>query len=284
MRVIDAHVHIQPWQQLKPEALARMEARQTGLDVVQACMKDPRSFLRVLDEAGVEAAVCVNYVAPHIMGFTPTVNEWIAEYCKGHADRLVAMGSVHPLYQKPAGAEVQRLRDLGIRALKIHPPHMEFAPNAYRTGEIPQLATVYGKAEQLGMPMMIHTGTSVFPGARNTLADPMAVDDVAVDFPNLKIVLAHAGRPLYMETCVFLLRRFPNVYVDISSIPPARLLHYLPDLERFAHKVLFGTDWPDAGVPSIAANVAAMQGLGLSDPALQAILAGNAAKVFGLRR
>ncbi|MHC5020723.1 MAG: amidohydrolase family protein [Planctomycetota bacterium] len=278
MKVIDAHLHVQPWEQVKPDALAKMQANRADLDEVRAAMEQPAVFLKMLDRAGVEAAVLVNYVAPDVMGFTDTVNEWVANYCDGHTDRLIAMGSVHPLYQKPPGAEVQRLHDMGIRALKIHPPHQCFPVNAYRTGEIPGLAPVYAKAEQLGMPVMIHTGTSIFEGARNVYADPMAVDDVAVDFPNLTIILAHAGRPLYMET------RFRNVHLDISSIPPKRLLHYLPDLERFADKILFGTDWPAPGVPDIATNIADTRALPVSEAALEKILYSNAAKLFRVGR
>jgi predicted TIM-barrel fold metal-dependent hydrolase len=210
MKVIDAHLHVQPWEQVKPDALAKMQANRANLDEVRAAMERPSVFLKMLDRAGVEAAVLVNYVAPDVMGFSDTVNEWVANYCQDHTDRLIAMGSVHPLYQKPPGAEVQRLHDMGIRALKIHPPHQCFPVNAYRTGEIPGLAPVYAKAEQLGMPVMIHTGTSIFEGARNVYADPMAVDDVAVDFPNLTIILAHAGRPLYMETGAPLPERPPR--------------------------------------------------------------------------
>lgn len=284
MKVIDAHLHVQPWEQVKPDALAKMKANRANLDEVHACMKTPSVFLNMLDRAGVEAAVLVNYVAPDVMGFDDTVNEWVANYCRDHTDRLIAMGSVHPLYQKPPGAEVQRLFDMGIRALKIHPPHQCFAVNAYRTGEIPGLAPVYAKAEQLGMPVMIHTGTSIFEGARNIYADPMAVDDVAVDFPNLTIILAHAGRPLYMDTCKFLSRRFRNVHLDISSIPPKRLLHYLPDLERFADKILFGTDWPAPGVPDIGQNIADTRALPVSDEAMEKILYSNAAKIFRVGR
>jgi uncharacterized protein len=283
MGVIDAHVHIQPWGQVKPAALALMKGRRPDAADVAACMDDPSRFLKLLDVSGVERAVLVNYVAPEVMGFDVSVNDWIARYCAGHTDRLIPMGSVHPLYTHKTGAEVTRLHDLGIRALKIHPPHQCFAANAYRTGEIPKLATVYGKAEQLGMPVMIHTGTSVFPGARNVFADPMAVDDVATDFPNLTIVLAHMGRPLYMDTCLFLVRRFPNVYGDISSIPPHKVLGYLPRLADFADKILFGTDWPAPGVPSISGNVEAFRGLGLPDDVARKVLYDNAAKVFAVR-
>src|SRR5260370_4637049 len=76
----------------------------------------------------------------------------------------------------------------------------------------------------------------------------MYVDDVAVDFPKLKILLAHGGRPLWMEHAFFLIRRHPNVYLDISGIPPKALLRYFPRLTEIALKTFFGTDLPGQGV------------------------------------
>ena len=96
--------------------------------------------------------------------------------------------------------------------------------------------------------MMFHTGTSISHGARNKYGDPIYIDDVAVDFPRLKILMAHGGRPLWMDTAFFLLRRHPNVYLDISGIPPKTLLKYFPRLDEIAAKTLFGTDWPGPGV------------------------------------
>ncbi len=124
---------------------------------------------------------------------------------------------------------------------------------------------------------MIHTGTSIFPAARNRFADPMAVDDVAVDFPGLTILLAHAGRPLYMETAVFLARRHPNVHLELSGIPPRKLLEYLPRLEELASKCVWGTDFPSPGVASMRKNVEEFVLLPLSDAAKERILWSNAA-------
>ena len=67
------------------------------------------------------------------------------------------------------------------------------------------------------LPVMIHTGTSIFPGARNLYAQPMLADDVGVDFPDLVVILAHGGRPLWMEEAFFLVRRHKNMYMDISG-------------------------------------------------------------------
>jgi predicted TIM-barrel fold metal-dependent hydrolase len=175
---------------------------------------------------------------------------------------------------------MDRLADLGIRAIKIHPPHQLVFPNEYLSG-LKALEIIYEKAIAYRMPVMIHTGTSIFPGARNKFGDPIHVDDVAVDFPELTIILAHGGRPLWMSTCVFLIRRHPNVYMDISSIPPQNLLTYFPQLERLADKVLFGSDWPGPGVPGIKANIEAFLQLPLSEEAKRKILRETALRIFG---
>jgi predicted TIM-barrel fold metal-dependent hydrolase len=131
------------------------------------------------------------------------------------------------------------------------------------------------------MVVMVHTGTSVFPRARNRLGDPILVDDVAVDFPELKIILAHGGRPIWMRAAIFVARRFPNVYLEVSSIPPQSLLEYFPPLEKMASKVLFGTDWPAPAVVSIRRNLELFARLPLSDTTLEQILEKNPDEVFG---
>lgn len=276
MRVFDCHVHVQPWDQMKPDVRARMTAGRSDLAEVQKALSDPAELLRLMDREGVERAALINYVAPEVMGFDPSANAWVARYVRGHEDRLAAVGSVHPRHTRDAGGETRRLfEELGIRMLKIHPPHQLFAANAYLSGE-DGLREVYAAAQELGRPVMIHTGTSIFPGARNHFADPMAVDDVAVDFPDLRIILAHAGRPLYMETAVFLVRRHPNVHLDLSGIPPKKLLEYLPRLEELAPRCLWGTDYPSPGVASMRRNVEDFLGLPISEAAKQQILWDNA--------
>jgi hypothetical protein len=136
------------------------------------------------------------------------------------------------------------------------------------------------RAQEYGIPVMFHTGTSVFPGARVKYGNPIYLDDVAVDFPELKIILAHGGRPIWMATAFFLLRRHANIYLDISSIPPQRLLEYFPRIEEIAHKAMFGSDWPGPGVKSIRQNIEKFLELPLSHEAKRAILYENAAGLF----
>jgi uncharacterized protein len=130
------------------------------------------------------------------------------------------------------------------------------------------------------LPVIFHTGTSVFPRARNKFADPLFLEEVALDFPDLTIVLAHGGRPIWMETATFLARRFPNVWLEVSGIPPARLLDYFPRLATFADHVLFGTDWPGPGVTDIRANLDAFRALPIPADAQRRILEENPLRVF----
>ncbi len=281
MRVFDCHVHVQPWEQMHPGVRAVMSGNRPDLPEIQEALSDPGRLLALMDREGVERAALINYVAPEVMGFDRTANDWVSRYVRSHEDRLLAVGSVHPRHEPDAGAETRRLFEtLGIRMIKIHPPHQVFAPNAYRDG-LEGLGDVYAEAEKAGRPVMIHTGTSIFPGARNRYADPMAADDVAVDYPRLKIVLAHAGRPLYMDTAVFLARRHPNLWLDLSGIPPRKLLEYLPRLEDLSDKCLWGTDYPSPGVASMRKNVEDFLALPLSDAARRRILWDNAAALMG---
>jgi len=283
MRVIDIHIHIQPLHMFKPHALELIKRGRRDYVDVERYSADPAAFLRFLDDAGVERAGLINYVSPDVIGFTPEVNDWIARYCAAKPERLIAFGSVHPKYVADAGAEVDRLVKIGIRGLKVHPSHQVFSPNAYRDGLGP-LAAIYERAQANGLPVMVHTGTSIFPGARNVHAQPMLADDISVDYPDLVVILAHGGRPLWMEEAFFLVRRHKNMYMDVSGIPPQKLLEYFPRLEEIADKVLFGTDWPGPGVPDVRGNIQKFLALPLSEQAQRKILYDNAARLFPARR
>jgi predicted TIM-barrel fold metal-dependent hydrolase len=277
MKVFDAHIHVQPWSMVKPEVLAMIDDPSHA--DAKGALESPENLLRFLDEQEIERACCINYVSPDVMGFTREVNDWIADFTRAHRDRLVAVGSVNPLHEMSVRDEICRVLDLGIGMIKIHPPHQLFSPNAYR-GELWQLAEVYRECEQRGVPVMFHTGTSVFPRARNVFADPMPIDDVAIDFPRLPIILAHAGRPLYGETAFFLARRHANVHIDISGIPPRALSRYFPRVPDVADKVLWGTDWPSPGVTSPKKNVAEFRALGFGEEVERKVLWENAARLF----
>ncbi len=128
--------------------------------------------------------------------------------------------------------------------------------------------------------MLVHTGSSVLRDARIKYGDPLHLDDVAVDFPRLTIVMARGGRGFWYDRAFFLARIHERVFLEISGLPPSKLLEYFPELERIADKVVFGSDWPD--VTDVGANVKAVGELPLADDTKTRILGGNAARILGL--
>ena len=277
--ITDCHIHIQPLNEFKREALALMKKSRKDFAQIEEYCRSPKAFLKYLDAAGIDRAVLINYVAPEVIGFTPAVNEFIANYVKADPNRLLPCGSLHPRHTRNVLADMEQIIRLGIRLIKIHPPHQLLYPNDYVNG-VKELEIIYRAAEANGIPIMFHTGTSIFPGARNKYGDPIYVDDVAVDFPRLKILLAHGGRPLWMDTAFFLVRRHPNVYLDISGMPPKSLLKYFPRLEEIAHKTLFGTDWPGPGVPEVEKNLAEFRALPLAPLVQEQILSKTALELW----
>ncbi len=279
-KAIDIHVHVQPLEMMKPEARALMRSRPQELEAVMELAADPRRFVALLDEEGIERAGIINYVAPLVMGFTEEVNPWAAHYTRDFRDRLIPFGGIDPTAAKDAASTMGRiLNEWKLPALKLHPPHQLFYPNQYRSG-LKSLEIIYRMAEQAHLPVMIHTGTSIFPGARNVYADPIYVDDVGVDFPDLPVILAHGGRPLWTEAAAFVVRRHRNFWMDISGIPPQNLLKYFPRLEQLADRVLWGSDWPGPGVPGMGSNLAKFMELPLSAEVKQKILYDNAMRLF----
>ncbi|HYT75713.1 MAG TPA: amidohydrolase family protein [Vicinamibacterales bacterium] len=279
MTVTDAHVHVQPFHMMPPAVAAMFWKGKTNRAELEGYASDPRALLARMDEDGIGRVGLINYVSPDLMGFTSEANPWMIRYSRADPSRLIAFGSVNPRFTADVAGETARVIEQGARAIKVHPPHQLFRANAYQEA-LPSLADLYRVAEQAGIPVTIHTGTSVFPGARSRYGDPMDVDDVAIDFPRLTILLAHGGRPLWMEAAFFLVRRHPNVYLEISGIPPSKLLEYFPRLEELADKTVWGTDWPSPGVRSMKANVEAFMALPLRDSAKAAILHGNAARIW----
>ena len=278
--VFDAHIHVGPYDQMQERARRVMIGGRDDLDLLGRVVRSADDLVKAMDAQGIARAALVNSVAPEVTGITDLVNPWIARYVEGHRDRLVPVGGIHPRHSRDVAGDMKRLLDVyRLGAIKLHPPHMELAANAYRT-DCPSLADVYRLAGEAKRPVLIHTGTSIFPGARNVYADPMACDDVAVDFPETTIVLCHAGRPLWYDTAFFLLRRHSNVMLDISGIPPRRLLEVLPRIPEVADRVLWGTDWPLKEVRSMRQNVQDFLSLPLSDAVKRKILFDNAAALY----
>ena len=173
-------------------------------------------------------------------------NDEIAEVAAANSDVLIPFGSVDP-HRPDAVDEVQRLvQDLGVRGFKFHPNIQAFFPN---DGAFYPL---YETIQAAGVPALFHTGHSGIGtglpgggGIRLKYSNPMYVDDVAVDFPELKIVLAHPSFPWQDEAISVALHK-QQVYIDLSGWSPK---YFPPQLVRYANtqlkdRVLFGSDYP----------------------------------------
>src|SRR5438132_3179112 len=107
----------------KPGPIEVMKRARGGFDDIIEYCRSPKALLKYLDSAGVQRAVLINYVAPEVMGLTSEVNQWAVNYCKADPKRLISCGSVHPRHSANVQADMAAVLRMGIRMIKIHPPH-----------------------------------------------------------------------------------------------------------------------------------------------------------------
>jgi predicted TIM-barrel fold metal-dependent hydrolase len=177
-------------------------------------------------------------------------NDEIAEFVRAVGGETVGFMSVDPL-RYDAVDEIDRcVADLGLQGIKLGPIYQGTSPLN------PLSTRVFARAERHGLPVLIHQG-AIFPTAgRLADANPLLLDDVAIAFPDLRIVVAHMGHPWVHETAV-VLRRHPNVFADMSALAsrPTVLATALAAAKEYGvlHKILFGSDSPMVAASSAAA-------------------------------
>ncbi|WP_206809002.1 amidohydrolase family protein [Paradesulfitobacterium ferrireducens] len=270
---IDFHVHLGVYTYHHEWVTEWMKiAHPVGYEEYIERYNDPGAFEELLTSEGVDYA-CVLTELSHITTGVCT-NEQVRDFCHGRP-RLIPFCDVNPnIYTRP-GEQLRRfVEDEGFRGVKLYPTYQQYYLND------PKIYPIYRAAEDLGIPVLIHTGSSIFRGARLKYGDPLHLDDVAVDFPYLKLIMAHSGRGFWYDRAFFLSRIHENVYMEVSGLPPTKLLDYFPDLGRNVDKVIYGSDWP--GNPWIGSNMTKIAELPLPPGGADKILGGNAAKILGL--
>lgn len=277
--VIDAHVHAARRPTLKSSWIEWAE--RFGKDHVPLSeLYDgegtlvPERLDAYMAEEGVDVAILFSEYSPKATGIQPIEDLLpITEY---NPERFKVMANLNPHYHHPLPEELERQVALGAVGLKLHPVHGGFAPNERA------LYPAYALCEQEGLAVVVHCGTSTFPGSTNRYADPALLEDVVRDFPGLTVVLAHGGRGWWYEEAGFMASMRENVWIEISGLPPKKLPEYYGkyDLGRLARKMIFGTDWP--GVPGIRNNALALFDLGLDDETVELVLHENASRVYKL--
>jgi predicted TIM-barrel fold metal-dependent hydrolase len=209
-------------------------------------------------------------------------NDAIIEFARANSDIAFAFASVDPTRGAPAVAEARRLVATGmIRGLKLHPPVQQFFPND------PVAYPLYEVFAEAKLPVLFHTGHSGIGtgmpgggGIRLKYGNPMNIDDVAVDFPDMPIILAHPSFPWQDEAISVCLHK-RQVYIDLSGWSPK---YFSPTLVQYANtllknKVLFGSDYPWITPDRWLGD---FETIGIRDEVRPLILKENAARLFGL--
>jgi predicted TIM-barrel fold metal-dependent hydrolase len=229
------------------------------------------------------AAVVFTVDATAATGHPALSSEEIADEAAEHADVLIPFGSVDPHAGQAAITRARRLvTEHGVRGFKFHPSLQAFEPNDVRHYPL------YEAIAALGVPALFHTGQTGIgaglPGGRGIklrYSDPMLLDDVAADFPELTMVLAHPSVP-WQDAAISIATHKANVYIDLSGWSPK---YFPPQLVRAAnsflkHKVLFGSDFPLITPDRWMADFAKLD---IKDDVRPLILKDNAVRMLGLR-
>lgn len=273
-RIIDFHTHPYRTEDLAPATVAFIRRISPAVREHGDRLADPLYAAERLAEQGVERAVMLAEHCPRTSGNVRT--ETVIELCRRSNGFFVPFASVDPLTDADPAGLLRHYLDLGpVRGLKLYPSYQFFYPNDAR------IYPIYELCQERAIPVLLHIGSSVIPGTRLKYCDPIHLDDLAVDFPDLVVVMAHGGRGYWYDACAFLAAHHRNFYIDLTGLVPQRLLHHFPTLEKISSKVVFGSDWP-AMPRSVAANVAAIRELGLAASALDDILYRNAARLLHL--
>ena len=277
--LIDVHLHAARLPTLKPAW--RSWADQFGDRELLSRLYDadgtlrPGEFDAYLAEEGVDVALLLSEYSPKATGIQPI--EDLLPATGQNPSRIKPIANINPHYHYPVDEELRRQLDLGAVACKIHPVHAGVAANDR------SLYPAYEVCQAAGVPLVVHCGTSTFPGSSNKYADPVLLDDVLRDFRELNIALAHGGRGWWYDAAAFMALSSDRVWIELSGLPPSRLRGYYArhDWARLTRKMIFGTDWP--GVPGIAKNARAVADLCLDEETAALVLAGNAMRVYNLK-
>ena len=274
LEAIDVHVHAH-WEEDSSEVGTAAKDYFGANDA-------PRGLDPLAEYYRARKMACVIFtVDEHLSGRPMIPNEDVLAAAGRNTDVLIPFVSVDPTRGKDAIDEVRRLVDAGARGFKLHPPLQQFWPNDRA------IYPYYEALEATRLPVVFHTGHSgIGTGARGgggirlKYGAPMPIDDVAVDFPDMTIVLAHPSFPWQDEAISICLHK-PNVYIDLSGWSPK---YFPPQLVQYANtqlrrKVLFGSDYP---LITPDKWLAEFEKLPIRDEVRPLILRENAIKMLGL--
>lgn len=242
--IVDCHTHI--WE--SPEQLG-----QAVLDI-QGRLSGPHAMTHDAAFAFSDASADQHYRASKpvdkslVLGFKSRyLNaeipcKLVSDYVRRHPEKMIGVAGIDPTDLTSALEEMEQAHsEYGLKAITVAPAAQDFHPADSRAMQ------VYSVAARMKMPVFLHQGIHFSVGSKMEFARPALLDEVARDLPDLKLVIAHMGYP-WIEECVVLLGKHPNIYADISSLIHRPWQAYNALLSAYQYgvfdKLLFGSDFP----------------------------------------
>ncbi|MBI4528403.1 MAG: amidohydrolase [Deltaproteobacteria bacterium] len=279
VKAIDSHIHL-----LDEKTLASKGERAQQMARYFGRERKPVSIDELADQyrARNMMAVIMNSTDQTVTGLTPVPNDHVVEAVRKHADVFLGFGVIDPWQGKVALNEIRRIKDLGLHGIgEINPARQQFFPSDTR------FYPLWEEIQKQGLPILFHmgmagagAGTPGGMGFKLKYTQPIHLDDVAADFPQLTIIGAHPSWP-WQEESLAICRHKANFFIDMSGWAPKyfpkEMVHYANTILQ--DKMLFGSDWPAIGVERWLEE---FQELPIKPEVRQKILLENAKKLFKL--
>jgi predicted TIM-barrel fold metal-dependent hydrolase len=234
--IVDVHTHV--WERpahIGDEFIA--DARIAAGAAYKDIAVDLDEHWRAMEP--VDRAIVLGFRARHVGVLVP--NEYVADYVGRHPEKLIGFCSVDPHDADAVEQLDHAVKRLGLRGLKVGPIYQNVHPQDER------FLALMARAEALGVPVLIHQGTTFCSNVSLELANPILLQPIALKFPKLRMLIAHMGHPWIAETLV-LIRKHPHFYTDISALyyRPWQFYNALVMAMEYGvfDKLLFGTDYP----------------------------------------
>jgi predicted TIM-barrel fold metal-dependent hydrolase len=263
--IVDIHTHLMWYPEHLSEeyATAALEAKLVKLRNSGGLANDANLNLHSYDSRPedhwaifseqVDRVVVFGLQARHAGIFVP--NELVAEYAAAHPGRVVGWASVDPTDPACVAQLEHAVRELGLRGLKLGPVYQHFDPTDHA------YFPLWAACVELGIPTIWHQGTTFPRNAPLKWANPLQLEEIALAFPELVMIVAHLGHPWEVETIV-MIRKQPNMYADVSAIHyrPWRMWQALVTAQEYGveHKLLFGSDYPSGRPSDVIAGLRAV--------------------------
>jgi len=257
--IIDVHSHTWQKEDVKSDS---WEAALVEWEGPKCYPHDFDLLLEEMDEAGIDKFVLLAANQGPAFNFSATPDEFVSKIVKQHPDRFIGFGSTCSItkdgrFDRRSLDEVERaVTELGLKGIKLAVPYWgDYLPTD------PKLYPLYAKIEELGVPILFHQSVVVMPKflkhrppiATIKNSTPVLLDDVANDFPDLKMIIAHLGLPWLEETCM-LMKKNSNIYADTASIAPnysaPYMFHCLLTAKDYKviNKVVYASDGPNVNI------------------------------------